>query len=1089
MENSGDAAASVLSARQTRVYRRLKDLVSHGAAEFFGDACRLIADDRTWPTATHQVAHALREVESALRDVLEPDGVQGHREEILSVLRTLEISENDPDAELWLGLCGEGNVRGLSARAHRNRLQPPRPMDAEFREFFGGMESMLDRLLERFEDRYIDVFGRLDELLKAATPGIKHAGALQRRFPANQVTLQYFFSRASAAWLRPLNEAGFFASPPPPQVNEDQSVSFPTWPASEYLVRVAKDDPQATLAAALSIPKSDNSLVTWNLVEIALALPPDGGVQLVPQIASSIPGSYGVVGVDDVGALFARLARAGFVDDAMTVARAVLNELPTRSGRAGRLRDHDHVTVLEESVPSLVAAAGRPAFVLLVELLDKAIAADASPRGAEDGYDGSLIWRAAIERNDTYSKADPKNALVDAIRAAATDLVDAGTMTVPEAVEDLASRRWLIFRRLALDLLAACGVGAHDLVGRYLTDPEIVQDEYVEREYLLLARSAQTWLDQRDRDRLLARIDRGPDPSSWIAQHRQQRGEEPSTDLVHAWVEKWQRDRFAAVEQLLPPHLQARYEVLVLHHGQAPDPAIPREPAFAVWGEDSPVSTDDLAAMPTAALVEFLRTWQPPTDWRQRDRSSLRGVLNQAVRQDAQRRSADARWFIGLDPVYITPVLEGLGQAATDKAELDWPALVPLWLWVNEQAESELTQGRVSRGARAWHRPRLAVLRLLITGLNDHWDELINQDATLWSIISSASQDPDPTQDDEAADDDADAFEVLMLDAVRPVAIRAAITYGFQARQHAPDADIGPVLALLDDHVDSTADPARAVHATFGSLFQFLVATDPLWAEQHLPAIFPPDPDQRDFWEAAWNAHLQRLNIADRAWQLLRPQYARAVDALDPDMKGDRTLTRAKYLGHHLAGRYWFGQLALDEPDRLLKRFYEAAPAEVTGQIIATAGRSLPEGTPASSDLLQRLIALWDYRVQAVKDGADPHELRDFDEWFVSGAFDDTWALQQLLMVVRRLPDIDLDPEVLGRIAALAPTHPLRCLAILEQWLKNEPDRWALRHSTNHLRTIVEAGTTAGADAAALAKKIASALALRGIHLTTANRK
>jgi hypothetical protein len=224
VESGDDAAASGLSTRQIRVYRRLKDLVSDGAAEFFGDACRLMADDRPWPTATHQVAHALREVESALRDVLEPDGAQGHREEILSVLQALEIPDDDPDAEFWLGLCGTDNMRGLVARAHRNELQPPRPMDAEFREFFGAMESMLDRLLERFQDRYIDVFGRLDELLKIATPGIKHAGALQNRFPANQVTLQYFFSRASAAWLRPLSKAGFFALPPPPQVSEDQSV-------------------------------------------------------------------------------------------------------------------------------------------------------------------------------------------------------------------------------------------------------------------------------------------------------------------------------------------------------------------------------------------------------------------------------------------------------------------------------------------------------------------------------------------------------------------------------------------------------------------------------------------------------------------------------------------------------------------------------------------------------------------------------------------------------------------------------------------------------------------------------------------------
>jgi hypothetical protein len=95
-------------------------------------------------------------------------------------------------------------------------------------------------------------------------------------------------------------------------------------------------------------------------VEIALALPPKAGVELVPQIASSIPGRYGLVAADDVGALFARIAQVGFVDAAMTVAHAVLSDIPRSEGRGGQLRDHDYVTVLGESVPSLVAAAGRP---------------------------------------------------------------------------------------------------------------------------------------------------------------------------------------------------------------------------------------------------------------------------------------------------------------------------------------------------------------------------------------------------------------------------------------------------------------------------------------------------------------------------------------------------------------------------------------------------------------------------------------------------------------------------------------------------------------------------------------------------------
>jgi hypothetical protein len=138
---------------------------------------------------------------------------------------------------------------------------------------------------------------------------------------------------------------------------------------------------------------------------------------------------------------------------------------------------------------------------------------------------------------------------------------------------------------------------------------------------------------------------------------------------------------------------------------------------------------------------------------------------------------------------------------------------------------------------------------------------------------------------------------------------------------------------------------------------------------------------------------------------------------------------------------------------------------------------------PGRGGVIQRLVALWNYRVNAVDQGADPRELADFDQWFISGAFDEAWALQQLLIVVKRVPDMDLDPQVLRQMTTFAPRHTLICLAILDQWLENEPDYWALSRRKEHLRAIIDAGSTSGVEAASLARKIASVLALRGVHL------
>jgi len=157
-----------LSLRQESVARRLRQL-GEGSAAFFIDACGLLAEQPPRRTVTHLVAHLLRDVESAVRWVLDPafQRGRGHRASVVAVLDELGISHNEPVAEFWLGLTGEGNSAGLAARAHRRALDAPRDADGEFAEFIEGIEELLDRVLRRFEDRYVGVFARLDDLLSS----------------------------------------------------------------------------------------------------------------------------------------------------------------------------------------------------------------------------------------------------------------------------------------------------------------------------------------------------------------------------------------------------------------------------------------------------------------------------------------------------------------------------------------------------------------------------------------------------------------------------------------------------------------------------------------------------------------------------------------------------------------------------------------------------------------------------------------------------------------------------------------------------------------------------------------------------------
>jgi hypothetical protein len=65
-----------LSPRHERIAQWLRKQVGPGAEAFFRDACGMLYANPQPRTVTHLVGHALREVESAVRAVLEPANVQ-----------------------------------------------------------------------------------------------------------------------------------------------------------------------------------------------------------------------------------------------------------------------------------------------------------------------------------------------------------------------------------------------------------------------------------------------------------------------------------------------------------------------------------------------------------------------------------------------------------------------------------------------------------------------------------------------------------------------------------------------------------------------------------------------------------------------------------------------------------------------------------------------------------------------------------------------------------------------------------------------------------------------------------------------------
>lgn len=1065
--NSGSSAGHrpLLSPRQEKIVGRLLSQVGPGPAAFFREACELVREEPKRRSVTHLVAHLLREVESAVRSVLEPSGAAAgvrsdrHRAKVLAVLGELGISPQDAVAQWWLRLIGEDNPLNLARRAHRSALDAPRPFDADFEEFIDTVEAVLDVVLERFETHFHQVVRRLDVLLAKTNPSNADADGLRNNFPHNQVISHYFFSQASAAWLGPVRHAGFFATPPPAEVDEDAgTVQIPAWPVSDYLARIGPETPSAAVDAALAIPSTDNSRVHHDIVRLALAVPAQLGVRLVPRIIEGLGGRFGPLIPHEVGAVVAHLARDGQIEQALELAAALLNRMPTDIGPATSVDVYDYAITLREHVPVLLDAAGAPVLALLASLLDEVIRADVEQRGGPPGRDGSPMWRPTIAGDDRRTESELRHALVSAVRDAATVLVESDTVGLGEVVAELASHEWLIFRRLALDLLSRYPERACDLVAARLTNPALIRDTGAEREYLLLAQRGAACLDDYHRRRLLTLIDAGPRPEtpSSVSPTDQQHGHEWAPEEIA----RWQRDRLAAIQPVLPPEWDARYQVLVAEHGPAPDPTVPVDTwwVYSRGGPEGPVTPGELAAMPTDALVAFLRDWQPPTDsWPPLSPGSLRGALSAAVQNDAGRRSADAASFIGLPPTYISAVLNGLWQAVTNNAVLDWDGVVRLSEWINQQAVDELAT-QEPHEVREWHEPRRDMLRLLMKGFPAEPSPIPPEHGTtVWAIIESCCKDPNPISGDEPQVHD--GFISLADSAVRPQAIDAAIRYIGWQRRTAPDADLGPMLAVLEQHCDHWQDPSLAVRFVYGQKFAYLVQLNMDWARGQVESIFPLDPAQRLLLDAAWHGYLSSGYLTDGTWDLLADVYDLMIDRLTTTDDEADTFVITE-LGTHLLRRLWHGRIEVDSQDGLLRRFYGRVPSAVAATLMASIGAALADIEDLEPAVVTRLAAFWEFRATALdaSNGEARAELAEFGRWFVSGHFDPAWSLDQLRAALTRSGTFESTATVISKVADLAPEHVQLCLTILERWIASVPRTWRLTHNEESVRRILTIG-------------------------------
>jgi thioesterase domain-containing protein len=1003
------------------------------------------------------VGHLLRELESAIRDVLLPL-IQGqsaaaasgpgkasqqpepsdHKQEIDAIATALGFPSDDELRRLWKSLK-------LHSVAHRGSQLRPRPVDDEFRAWWDGVQALLLRLGRQFESTFTASLPLIDHLAGMEQPTRDDDLTRLGSVPHSVVALERFFDRAGPGWFHLLRRKGYLSNPPALELAEDGTIAYARWPAGRYLARMAAEPSvRDDLLKVLLAETTDNPEAHESTADAALALPVGAAARLAPKIAEFLTTPYQWALPFKARDLVIRLADAGEAAAALVVLRPIVQAETEREWwrSAG---------VLREVIPAAFPQLGLEGLELIAEALDMVL--DERRPGARDWRDYSTTWRPNL---DDSSERDREDTLVSALRDTAVRLAQAAQPGVGAVVQALEQRDRAIFHRVALHVLRVAP--DEQLSNERLSQRRLFDDALVEREYTLLLREHGAIIPDNVRRHIVEWIDAGPQDSAL------------ETEAVDSW-RLHQLDRFG---DKLPSDQIGRRDELVARYGT---PIDPWEQRRFWWGDRAPLTIDELLALDDDDLVDVLRTWQPDKGPFTPSREGLRQNLEEATARAAGRFANLARAFAGLHPAYASGLISGLRKATNEKTAFSWAPVLELCrdVLAGARSESDSTGRPADEQESGWADVRTEIARLLGDGL--HHDAVPDQSADeVFDILAELASNPDPTRDGEQRHQAAGDAWPLDLNTTRGTAFHALMQYAWWRKRQA-SADEEPHLSpqlrnLLDRHLDPNHEPTETIRSVYGQYFPSLMACDQEWARSRVDAIFSTDPSLERLRAAAWDSYLLFNSAYPRTYELLREHYGEAVSRLGVENSvepSERVRQTREALTGHILGLYVRGAVDL-QPGSLVDLFLSRAPASMRANLIDLVGYDLTsDDNQPSERAVARLQQLWEWRVSTPQ-GDDEHrdldDLEGFGLWFASGRFDAGWALNQLHELLTAGGSIDPHHGVIERLAALRRQHlteVVACLAlVIEAAQRHTPPRpWFVAANYAEIRDILEDGTTA----------------------------
>jgi hypothetical protein len=230
------------------------------------------------------------------------------------------------------------------------------------------------------------------------------------------------------------------------------------------------------------------------------------------------------------------------------------------------------------------------------------------------------------------------------------------------------------------------------------------------------------------------------------------------------------------------------------------------------------------------------------------------------------------------------------------------------------------------------------------------------------------------------------------------------------------------VRGVLDAHLDVGTEPTLTIRAVYGQSLPSLAAFSWDWFRENLNRILPLEDENR--FTAAWESFVTFDQPNTVLLPLLVRAYQRAVNRIGHPGLLRQPISPEVRLAQHLMVYYWLGKLDFGAEDGLIDGFYRVASDDLRGHATWFIGTSVAKwGDEAPPEAYERLRRFIERRLEAARSAASPDtfakELSNFGYWFVSGKFEEVWALTTLLKILMLTRQTQSEMAVVKRLAEL----------------------------------------------------------------------